>query len=447
MARASQKVTVTVRTSTGEPLERLTDRPVRRMPDGVSGVVYGGRVYPINEGMFICLDDPSIPKADCGDFVSPHETLVVLAPDTNEPSLGLDRWTIESTRFGQYVVLDGTEAQAEELVRRLGAAGITVKRWAESWRPASDGYHYDWFIRLGGDLDREECISAVTEALGSSAESPATTAASVDDSINRMQESLLRVELLVAQNQLSMSQSQVTSLEQELEELRTGNALLKRELTTAKGARTKAEKKLATAQAAEPTTAPDLAHQAAVEELLDEAQQQIDARDEQLAAYADEVRRLHQRLAEAERSAAREQELREQLTAEALARPRPAGPLRGLEGVLDRMFDRLVLDETTVDVFTDADEFRQLSHLVRVLVDLDGKQLLGKKCKGYPDIYEVDDIHTGVKGAERMGRVYHRRDPASDKLLVFTHRKVDAKKQREFLAKISKEPVVLGDRA
>jgi hypothetical protein len=72
MARGSRKVSVAVRTGQGEHVEHLTDRPVRRMPDGVSGVVYGGRVYPVNEGMFICLDDPSVPKVDCD-----------ASPDTN----------------------------------------------------------------------------------------------------------------------------------------------------------------------------------------------------------------------------------------------------------------------------------------------------------------------------------------------------------------------------
>ncbi len=445
MARASQKVTVAVRTAEGEHVEQLTDRPVRRMPDGVSGVVYGGRVYPVNEGMFICLDDESVPKSSCSDFVSPGEDLVVLVSASAQTTFAVDRWSIEPTRFGQYVVLDGTEAQAEELVRRLTAAGVTVKRWAESWRPASDGYHYDWFIRLGDDLTREQSIAAVSDVLAAGTSAPGAAASSVADSMSSVQESLLRVELLIARSQLATTQLQTASLEQEVEELRAGNSSLRRELSSAKSGRTRAEKKLAAAQTIAAATQEQASEQRAVDELLDEAQRQLDARDSELSARTDELHRLRQQLEAAEHAVSRERELREQVTAEAVAQPRVAGPLRGLEGVLDRMFDRLVLDETTVDAFTDAREFRRLSHLVRVLVELDGKQVLGKKCKGYPDIYEVDDVHTGVKGSERMGRVYHRRDPSSDKLLVFAHRKVDAKKQREFLEKISKEPVTLHD--
>jgi hypothetical protein len=148
----SRKVSVAVRTGEGEHVEHLADRPVRRMPDGVSGVDYGGRVYPANKGMFICLDDPSVPKADYDDFVGPSEDLVVLVETSVSSSLTVSRWAIESTRVGHYVVLDAAEADAEELVRRLETSGTTVTRWAQSWRPASDGHHYDWFIRLGGDL-------------------------------------------------------------------------------------------------------------------------------------------------------------------------------------------------------------------------------------------------------------------------------------------------------
>ena len=44
MARGSRKVNVAERTGQGGRVQQLADRPVRRMPDGVSGVVYGGQV-------------------------------------------------------------------------------------------------------------------------------------------------------------------------------------------------------------------------------------------------------------------------------------------------------------------------------------------------------------------------------------------------------------------
>ncbi|MEW1960693.1 hypothetical protein [Kineococcus sp. NPDC059986] len=108
------------------------------------------------------------------------------------------------------------------------------------------------------------------------------------------------------------------------------------------------------------------------------------------------------------------------------------------------MFNRLDLHETTLDAFTDLKQFRALSHLVRVLVDLDTKKLAGEKCEGYADVHEVRGIYTGLKGSERMGRLYYRPDLEADRLLVFVHRKKDDKDQREFLEKISKGAVVLG---
>jgi hypothetical protein len=86
-----------------------------------------------------------------------------------------------------------------------------------------------------------------------------------------------------------------------------------------------------------------------------------------------------------------------------------------VEGVLDRMFSRLDLHETTLAAFTDIKQFRAPSHLVRVLVDLDTKKLKGKKCEGCPDIHEVQGIHTGLERSERMGRLYYRPNPEADR--------------------------------
>ncbi|HEY4753338.1 MAG TPA: hypothetical protein VIH37_08640, partial [Candidatus Limnocylindrales bacterium] len=167
---SSLKVTVNV-WRRGVVVDFATERPVRRLPDGVSGVVYGGDVYPLRRrdgGSAIDLGDAGIPKERCASFVALTESLVFLdahAAQSVVRTLVPDKWSIESNRFGHYVVFDGAETFADEVVARLEADDFVVKRWGASTRSAADGYFYDWFVRLDYDGGHEECRDDVYRAL------------------------------------------------------------------------------------------------------------------------------------------------------------------------------------------------------------------------------------------------------------------------------------------
>lgn len=139
-------------------------RPLWLMPSGVAGIVYKGCVYPLYEGDYIDLADDSVSKNECSGFVS-ADSEIPYAPEPEsahiDGAFGIEAWYLETNRFGHYLVFDGSEQAAERLVEAVGAIGLGVKGWGESWRPADNGAFYDWYIRLGFIGSRDECMELV----------------------------------------------------------------------------------------------------------------------------------------------------------------------------------------------------------------------------------------------------------------------------------------------
>lgn len=173
-----QKATAAVRRA-GARVDVAESRPVRVCPDGTSGVVYAGDVYSLRkdlDGEYISLEDATFAKERCSQFLRVEEARVYSAVSGQPPrALSLERWSVESNKYGHYVVFDASEAAAETLVDHLDADGIGVRRWGPSVRSAADGHFYDWFIRLGAAATRDRAIAAVEDALStcSSAVEPA----------------------------------------------------------------------------------------------------------------------------------------------------------------------------------------------------------------------------------------------------------------------------------
>ena len=166
----SQKVDVNVR-SDGDVLEVLRRRPVRVLPTGEAGVVYAGEVFPLYFGDVIDLADKPYDKYDCNEFVATGRAVPYASVRHSQAATQLDigRWSIEHNRFGNYLVFDADEDTAELVAQLMDDAGLGVVRWDASSRPADDGYHYDWFIRLKfagtGDVARARVSDALDSAV------------------------------------------------------------------------------------------------------------------------------------------------------------------------------------------------------------------------------------------------------------------------------------------
>ena len=67
----------------GKPYERLTDRPLRKLPSGISGVVYQGKVYPLHRGDVIDIDEVGLSKNSCDAFVEVDDPVLYLPEASN----------------------------------------------------------------------------------------------------------------------------------------------------------------------------------------------------------------------------------------------------------------------------------------------------------------------------------------------------------------------------
>jgi len=137
-------INVTVFRGTAK-LKVAPDKPVRKTPDGSAGVVYGGLVYPLRKKNEINLDDTTYSKNECREFYEDNEAIVYFEP--RNASL---KWSTEFNFKAKYIVFDGNPQTANSLFEYLEGQKLAI-RLGESFRPASDGYHYDWFIRLNSN--------------------------------------------------------------------------------------------------------------------------------------------------------------------------------------------------------------------------------------------------------------------------------------------------------
>lgn len=417
------------------------DRPVRRLPSGESGVVYGGDVYPVHQAsagsVLIELDDACLPKDRCPSFVGVDEPIIYMPSGLRlsgiHRSLLPERWAIETNRFGHYVVFDGDEDLAEAVIDRLESAGFVVRRWGASIRAAADGYFYNWFVRLTYDGTAEECRASVRDALSRGSDREAAPNDAVDlearlDALEGLTTTLKGV--LTAQVERS------TMREVELAEARDRNVALREELrglraelAAAHGTSDSLRSNLDVTQAANASaTHQELA--AAIRVAREDAtewQQLADSLDTDNASLREENGTLREALRDAE----------DRTVALATTPPRRRSRLR--ESALHRrVWRHLVLDESVLDLIEDVQQCRDPSALWAVIHQLENRQPVAlKQLAGVPGVKEVDaHLRTGAPGMRDRARLYVR--SYEDRLVVYAQRKGDEKDQARFAERVAR---------
>lgn len=161
----SVKVNATVH-SDGAVVDVLKARPVRLIPTGEAGVVYGSRVFPLYAGNVIDLADESYEKAECASFLNAGREIPYAIAAAASPSRRIDigPWNVEQNKFGNYLVFDADEDSALLVAELMEEIGLGVIRWDASQRPADDGYYYQWFVRLKFRGTREVAKTKIGEA-------------------------------------------------------------------------------------------------------------------------------------------------------------------------------------------------------------------------------------------------------------------------------------------
>jgi len=105
-----------------------------RMPDGRTGVVWRGLVYPVRDSNHIDADGEALPPAACVGGTTP-------------PNGSADFASIHGDDEA-YVLLAGPLVVRDEAAASLRVAGVTVLRAGRYLGDPVDGFSADWFIRF-----------------------------------------------------------------------------------------------------------------------------------------------------------------------------------------------------------------------------------------------------------------------------------------------------------
>ena len=79
--------------------------------------------------------------------------------------LPVSQWFYDNESYYNYVLVNCSEDVFHDIVSALENADIDVLKAASSFRPASNGYKYDWYIRIGGDPSYYDILPIVEGVL------------------------------------------------------------------------------------------------------------------------------------------------------------------------------------------------------------------------------------------------------------------------------------------
>lgn len=82
-------------------------------------------------------------------------------------------WYYEKTNKGTYIAFDGSEEDLDEFVATLLRSNIGVKTSLRSFRPASNGRQYEWYVTINEDHVEQDVVDALNDPPEISGDSPA----------------------------------------------------------------------------------------------------------------------------------------------------------------------------------------------------------------------------------------------------------------------------------
>lgn len=449
----SAKLNVTVRRD-GTQVSEAAQKPVRRMPDGIAGVVFRGAVYPVYSDHSIELADEGTSKDDCPGFFSFGEDLVYADAEEEEPW-----WYLEHARHRSYLAFDGSEVFAERLNAAFEAEGMSGG-YSESFRPAKDGNYYDYFIRLpvGADADHVQRVlntvfnqqpvgSVWAEALSKMIDNLGGPQKFIEDLLSKAenrrelerQNQELEENVLKAQSALEATRDEASSLREERGRLRAlCTGLQKERDELLEKANTAIVTSVVEASAAEDRLLGENERLRA--ELMTKQQENADA-TELLELFEQDISQLREELHECRGKCTSLQRKVDQLRSP--RRPidlmhsggsRTKREKQLLNDLLSGAFPRLEFEGK--DCRAMLRDFVSLYDCAKVFATLQRGQH-PKNCKpfsGKDGVWEIPGVRTGVKGRERMGRIYFKASGPTDKVQVRVHLKDgDGKQQGVFV--------------
>lgn len=468
----SQVVDVIVRRG-GDEIDTLSKRPVRIMHSGHAGVVYGGVVHPLHKGNFIDVLEPSKPKESCLGYLEVGHVIPYAPFGKKQQPLVLTKWHVETNQFGNYLVFDGSEAAAETVATLMRSEGLGVRRWDRSWRPADDGYTYDWFVRLEYQGDHDDCVKRIKRALGLSRPAPATAGKKAPaipeprSSTENRTDAVLQQEMADARRkaaalesalaneraeaqaerarhkavetehrrQLDLAEARVRQLEAVnatlSDQARSANAQLEVLRKSEKRAREQLQGRADESSALAKERQSAAEWQALAEAYVRDAAQQTEAAAAAEALTRDKDRQIKDLTAQCDALGVRVNDL--ELDLKEAQRGRRASGRLSADALLGWMWPDLELDPDSLE---NLEDFPRPTAMLQALHKLAANQLpchpvTGDGVKQCASLHEVDQkIATGDPDAGPMGRIYYRVLPDGRKLVLIHKKKNDKEQQR-----------------
>lgn len=401
-------------------------RPVRRLPDGCAGVVYQNRVYPLYEGNEIDLADLGFDKSEVSP---PHASGDVprFAKRTSALVPIVDRWSVETTSLGSYLIFDGAESQASVVIDLLSDIGLPWTRWDRSVRKARDGHQYDWWIRFDREIT-EDVLKRIFEDVNRQARKKDSDTGAISSPSNDTLEivgdraSEIEKEIAVLRSlnrKLEEERDQALARARDLDDLldlEQRNAERERneaQLTQARLSESLRDRDSQLARASGWISREGESQNSEVARLraqvvaLEYEKSQVDVRRNEAERKCDrlsaEIDRLQRDCADLNDRRIAAEDRADQYREERAA-SRNVGVV---VGILDAAFPRLHFDKASIADLLQFRDFRPIMKLINSLNANDGQVRIGS-VSGYKGVKEVDaHIKTGISGRRAdMGRIY-----------------------------------------
>ena len=397
-------------------------RPRRSCPDGTTGVVYQGNVYPIYDdsqlGLHIVLDGDFFLKDDCPTLFNYQKSIWRVGKNVVDS----DDFYIEKNRFGVYFVFNGSdecfegvEEFCEESNHELPYLGSGA-----SYRPADNGVQYDWFVRFDATGVEKSIVENLTPFLNyaefAGLNQGEISAPNSEQKVTDLEEQLLNLEFSLAEandrlddKTKCLSDERVTRAEFE-NEIRNLRLVLK------------------TSRQRDENESESIRD---YEQVLDE----IGLENEKLKIES-ENRKAHNEALIIENT----------ILEQKLERASNSNGSRSLKKKIKDLctaylgrLPRLIYSDDFIEVMLNS--FADYSHLFKLLESLTNKEnieIVRIYGRGPKDpLWEVKiHIRTGIAGIADMGRLYFKRNGTNDELEVFLHIKRDGTHQTRFIEAI-----------
>jgi len=431
------------------PVETRVRKPVRVTPDGFAGISYGGSVYPLVAGNSINLEGVSWEIEDCNRFLISGSPIPYAPEQKNRMGenefLNLTiEWNLDEAPTGFYLAFNADFVSARQVIRTLEINGLGIQRWDVSHRQADNGKFYDWFARIETPAPYSDVVTVVESLFNEPLLDLSEVSADLDtvkfDEYER-QISALRSDLSRLKAELERSTDERSELKRKLSESDKTQKRLDSELEKSKKDNLRIDEMLhrirddviqRESQRIKESVNLDAAEGLMQDLITENSDLKVKIEEVESAAYRGAVENLELQEVN-DRLQNQIDELLEVDRERRISSVVQRDSKQGVEGYLSSGFPRINFIDDSVEQLAN---LSKPSAALRVIMQIDTGQVIGKDVAGLRGWREISKIATGISGREMSARVYYR--PSGEQVDVSVNLKLDDKQQRRHIERLNK---------